>query len=203
VNAMEEIAGAAADNGNRVVVAEMMMDLIALSFACDLNRTATLQIGTGNDQTRYYIDGELQNTFHRISHRIDSDGDSGDPIPNADLKHHAIDRIFARMFRHLLDRLSMYTGPSGGPLLDDCLSLWTNDLSNGPPHSYRNIPQIIAGSAGGFLRTGQYVDAGNVTHNKFLNTVLSAVGLTGAGGGYYDSFGDAGLNRGIIPEMIA
>lgn len=203
VQAMEGIAEAAEDNGNRIVVAEMLMDLIAFAFACDLNRTATLQIGTGNDATRFYVDGELQNTFHRISHRIDDDGSEGPPIPNADILHHKIDRMFGQMFRHLLDRLSLYPGPSGGTLLDDCMALWTNDLANGPPHSYRNVPQIIAGSAGGFLKTGEYVDAGDVTHNKFLNTILSAVGLRNDNGDFYDSFGDPELERGIIPEMLA
>jgi hypothetical protein len=203
VRAMETIAAAAADNDNRLEVARMMMDLIAFAFACDRNRTATLQIGTGNDITRYYVNGELQNTFHRISHRIDSDGVQGPPIADADRKHHEIDRLFARTFEHLLDRLSMYPGPSGGALLHDCVALWTNDLADGPPHSYGNIPQIIAGRAGGFLRTGYYIDAGDVTHNKFLNTLLSAVGLRNASGEYYDSFGDASLERGIIAEMIA
>ena len=203
IQAMQTVAEAAEDNGNRIVVAEMLMDLIAFAFACDLNRTATLQIGTGNDGTRYYVDGELQNTFHRISHRIDDDGAEGPPIPNADILHHKIDRMFAQMFKHLLDRLDVHPGPNGGTLLDDCVALWTNDLANGPPHSYRNVPQIIAGSAGGFLKTGEYVDAGDVTHNKLLNTILSAVGLRNENDDYYDSFGDPSLERGILPEMLA
>jgi hypothetical protein len=203
IQAMQNVAEGAEDNGNRVVVAEMLMDLIAFAFACDLNRVATLQIGTGNDVTRYYVDGELQNTFHRISHRIDDDGDEGPPIPNADILHHKIDRMFAQMFGHLLDRLSLYPGPGGGTLLDDCAAVWTNDLSNGPPHSYNNIPQIVAGGAGGFLKTGEYVDAGDVTHNKFLNTIMSAVGLRNGDGELYDSFGDPSLERGVIPEMLA
>ena len=202
VMALEDMAGAAEDNGNRIPVAEMHMDLIALAFACDLNRVATLQIGTGNDQTRYTVDGTLQNTFHRISHRIDSDGSEGAPIPNADMLHHKIDRIYAQMFKHLLDRLSMYPGPSGGTLLDDCTAVWTNDLANGPPHSYRNVPWVIAGSAGGFLRQGVYVDAGDVTHNKLFNTILAAHGVMNAAGDDYYRFGDSSLDPGIIPEMV-
>jgi hypothetical protein len=202
VAAIETIAGASEDNGNRIAVAELMMDLIALAFACDANRVATLQIGTGNDQTRFYVDGVLQNTYHRISHRIDSDGSEGAEIPNADLLHHGVDKIFADMFLHLLDRLAMYAGPSGGTLLDDSVALWTNDLANGPPHSYSNVPQVIAGRAGGFLRTGQYIDAGGVTHNKFLNTLINAAKVRADGGGYYDSFGDASLEPGVIDAMI-
>jgi hypothetical protein len=203
VVAMETVAEAAADNANRITVALMMMDLVALAFACDLNRTATLQIGTGNDQTRYYVDGELQNTFHRISHRVDSDGSDGPTIPDADRLHHEIDKQFAEMFLHLLDRLEGYTGPSGASLLDDSVAVWTNDLADGPPHSYRNLPHVVAGRASGFLRTGQYLDAGDVTHNQFLNTIINAVGIRDSSGRYYDSFGDPDLERGVIDAMIA
>jgi hypothetical protein len=203
VQAMQTISSAVEDNGKRIEVAHMMMDLIALAFACDANRVATLQIGTGNDSTRYMIDGVLQNTFHRISHRIDSDGSEGTPIPNADLLHHGVDKIFAGMFKHLLDRLAELTGPSGGSLLDDSVALWTNDLATGPGHSYSDIPQVLAGRAGGFLRTGQYLDAGDVAHNKLLNTIASAVGIRNDDGSNYDQFGDSSLPRGVIPAMIA
>lgn len=202
VAAMQQIGTAFEANENRVKVADFMLELAALAFACDATRTGTLQIGTGNDQTRYTVDGVLQNTFHRISHRIDSDGDMGAPIPNADVLHHGIDLIFAGIFKRFLDRLAAYTGPSGGPLLDDAVVLWTNDLSNGPPHSYSNVPQVLAGGAGGYLKTGQYLDAGNVTHNQFLNTIINAVGIRNGDGSTYDSFGDPSLTRGVIRGMV-
>ena len=203
VMSMEAIGSAFEANENRVKVADFMCELAAMAFACDATRTGTLQIGSGNDGTRYYVDGTLQNTFHRISHRIDGDGSEGTPIPNADLLHHGIDKIFANIFKRFLDKLSGYLGPSGGTLLDDSAIVWTNDLANGPPHSYRNIPQVIAGSAGGFLKTGQYINAGDVTHNKFLNTIISAVGIRNEDGSYYETFGDSSLAPGVIPEMIA
>jgi len=202
VTSMQQIATVFEANENRIKVADMMCELAALAFACDATRTGTLQIGMGNDSTRYYVDGVLQNTFHRISHRIDGDGSEGAPIPNADVLHHGIDKIFAGIFKRFLDRLSEYPGPSGGPLLDDSVVMWTNDLANGPPHSYSNIPQVLAGGAGGFLKTGQYLDAGNVTHNKLLNTIINAVGIRNGDGSYYDSFGDPSLQRGVIDAMI-
>jgi hypothetical protein len=202
VQEMKDMEDVFEANENRVKVADFMLELTALAFACDATRTGTLQIGTGNDGTRYYVDGVLQNTFHRVSHRIDGDGDEGTPIPNADVIHHGIDKIFAGIFKRFLDRLALYPGPSGGTLLDDSVVMWTNDLANGPPHSYSNIPQVLAGGAAGFLRTGQYIDAGNVTHNKLLNTIINAVGIRNDDGSYYDRFGDVTQEPGVIGAMI-
>lgn len=202
VQAMQDIRTVFEANEHRIKVADFMLELAALAFACDATRTGTLQIGTGNDGTRYTVNGVLQNTFHRISHRIDSDGSEGTPIPNADLLHHEIDKLFAGVFKRFLDRLATYPGPSGGSLLDDSVVLWTNDLANGPPHSYSNVPQVLAGGAAGYLRTGQYIDAGNVTHNRLLNTIINAVGIRNEDGSQYDSFGNTSLQRGVISAMI-
>jgi hypothetical protein len=187
---------------------KMQMDILALSASCGLHHAMTLQIGNGNDQTQYVINGVKQERFHHISHRIHSDGAEGDPIPDADKKHHEIDRLFARWFRYLLDRLSSYDTPSG-KLLDQGVAVWLNDLASGPPHGSNNLPYVCAGSCGGALSTGKYIDAGDVpkyqfvTHNKFLNTIGAAVGAKNAEGGPLDDFGDPGLSKGQIDAMKA
>jgi hypothetical protein len=202
VAAIEAMAAFAQDNDNVEVVARMQADLIALAFACELTHAATLQIGDGNDGTEYTVAGQKLPNYHMISHRIFSHGSDGDPIPGAEMMHHEIDRIHARMFKHLLDRLTDYTLPTGESLLDQTVALWTNDLAN-RYHSYTNVPQVIAGSGGGYLRQGQYVDAGNVTHNKLFNTILNAVGCTKDDGTPVDDFGDSSLEAGEIVAMKA
>ena len=202
VQAMQQIGDMFEANSVRVQVADYLLELAALAFACDATRVGTIQLGEGNDQTQFVVDGVLQNTYHRISHRIDSDGSQGTPIPNADVLHHKIDIIMAGIVKRFLDKLSAYPGPSGGTLLDDSVVLWTNDLANGPPHSYDNIPQVLIGGAGGFLKTGQYIDARGVTHNQLLNTIINAVGVRKSDGSYYDSFGDPSLSPGVIAAII-
>ena len=83
----------------------------------------------------------------------------------------------------------------------DGVAVWTNDLSN-KYHSYDNIPWVLAGGANGFLKTGQYIDAGNVTSNKLLNTIGSAVGCRNESGGLLDNFGDPSLEPGLISAMM-
>lgn len=190
-------------NGDRIVeVAELHIDVIALAISCGYTHAVTLQIGNGNDGTRYRWQGETFPSYHWISHRIFADGSDGDPIPDAQAKHNAVDRIHARLFSRLLDRLSAYSTPSG-TLLDDGVCAWINDLANGPPHSIDNLPYVLAGSAKGYLRNGVYIDAGGVKHNRMLNTIATAVGLRKGDGGPVDDFGDASLQRGLIDPMIA
>src|SRR5690606_25007881 len=119
-------------------VCELQMDLIALTMACGVRRAATLQLGCGNDQTQYLIDGVVQKQFHKISHRIDSDGSEGPPIPNADILHHKIDKLLLSKFRYLLDRLEEVELPEG-TLLDYGVTVMTNDLGN-KYHSYTDVP---------------------------------------------------------------
>lgn len=200
ISAMEAMSDFAQENDNIEVVARMQADLIALAFACELNHAATLQIGDGNDGTEYTVNGQKLPNFHMVSHRIYAHGSEGEAIPDADAMHGEIDRIHARIFKHMLDRLAEYSIGTGQRLLDQTAALWTNDLAN-RYHSYSNIPQILAGSAGGYLRTGEYVDAGDVTHNQFLNTLLNAVGCTADGGGLITDFGDSSLTGGEIEVM--
>jgi hypothetical protein len=188
------------------VAARFQAQVIALAMACGKAPAATLQIGNGNDQTQYTIDGTTLERFHHISHRINSDGGagSGTDIVDADLKHHKVDKMFAGIFRDLLDALSSHTTPTG-TLLDDGVAIWLNDLSNGPPHGLTNMPYVCAGSCGGALKTGAYVDAGAgkyVTHNKFLNTIGAAVGCKNGAGAPLDDFGDSALEKGRITVML-
>ncbi len=202
VDAIEAIDGNH-ENGDRIVeTAELHIDVIALAISCGYTHAVTLQIGNGNDGTRYRWNGEQFPSYHWISHRIFSDGAEGDPIPDAQSKHNAIDRIHARLFKRLLDRLSAYTTESG-TLLDEGVCAWINDLSNGPPHAINNLPYVLAGSAKGFLRAGVYVDAGGVPHNKLLNTVATAVGLRKADGSPVDDFGHESLEQGLIDAMMS
>jgi hypothetical protein len=182
-------------------VVKLHLSLVAFAFASGRFLVSTVQIGEGNDHTQYFINGVKAPPFHFISHRVMGDGESGTKIGNAVELHAEIDKIHARMFKHLLDQLSMYKTADGRPLLDDCCAVWLNSNGNGPPHDVGNVPHIIAGSAGGFFKTGQYLNL-KVQNNKFLNTVATAAGVRKAGMPL-DDFGDPGLAKGLISEIVA
>jgi hypothetical protein len=189
-------------DGSIEQVAKLQMDLATFAFACNAARVATLQVGDGTDATRYVLNGERVERFHWISHRQTSDGNDGEPIARAVEWHTAIDRLRMETFKYLLDRWSSISAGSGS-LLDNAFALWTSHVSIGPSHSFNNLPVIIAGKAGGFLKTGQYIDAGNAMNNRLLNTLITANGVRREGGAPVDNFGDPSLAGGLIDALVA
>lgn len=192
-----------AANDVRPDVVRLHIRIIAFALACGRVRAATLQIGEGNDQTQYFVGGSKLPRFHWISHRIESDGAMGEPIPEADRLHHEIDKIQLGFYRALLEELDAYDTPFGGTLLDDTAAVWLNDLGAGVSHTGRNAPWIVGGGAGGNLRLGQFLDlGGEVGYERMLNTLLSAVGCTAPDGGPVEDFGASSLPGGRIAELI-
>jgi hypothetical protein len=148
----------------------MHMQLVALAFACNYNRVAALQWGDGTDGTHYQtpIAKSIGTwSFHQISHRIMSDGATGND-PTAKQAHAEIDVLRMQTFKKGLDAFD------ARGLASSAMVMLTFHISDGPSHSGMNVPHIIWGNGGGFLKTGQFLDAGKVTNNKLLNTIITA-----------------------------
>jgi hypothetical protein len=150
-------------------VVKLHLEIVALAFACNYNRIATLQWGDGTDGTKYNLPtaASLGWGFHRISHRVDSDSATGSN-PTAEQAHAEIDKLRMQTLLHGLDQFK------ARGLQDKSIIMWTNHVADGPSHSMKNVPHIIWGNGGGYLKQGQYVDAGNVTNNKLFNTLIAA-----------------------------
>jgi hypothetical protein len=156
-------------NGMIEDVVKLHLELVALSFACNFNRVATLQWGDGTDGTKYSVpsNASLGWPFHHISHRVDSDSATGNN-PTAEQAHHEIDTLRLQSLLHGLDAFK------ARGLQDKSIVMWTNHVADGPSHSMSNVPHIIWGNGGGYLKTGQFIDAGKVTNNKLFNTLITA-----------------------------
>lgn len=156
-------------NGMIEDVAKLHMELVALAFACNFNRVATLQHGDGTDATKYNVPSNagLGWPFHHLSHRVQSDSQTG-KNPTAEQAHAEIDVVRMKTLLHGIEAFA------ARGLLDKSIILWTNHVADGPSHSFKNVPHIIAGNGGGYLKQGEFVDAGNVTNNKLFNTLIAA-----------------------------
>lgn len=157
-------------NGMIEDVAKLHMGLVALAFACGYSRTAAMQWGDGTDGTKYNVasNASLNWPFHHLSHRVASDSATGSN-QTAENAHAEIDALRMETLAAGLDQFA------ARGLQDKGFVLWTNHVSEGPSHSFRNVPHIIWGNGGnGYLKQAQFVDGGNTSNNKLLNTLISA-----------------------------
>jgi hypothetical protein len=156
-------------NGGIENIAELHMAMVALAFACDHNRTGTLQWGDGTDHTVYETPSNAtlgKWNFHHISHRVQSDGNVGQNA-TAEAAHAEIDMLrmqtLARGLNHFRDR----------GLADKVAVVWTNHVAEGN-HGMRNVPFIIWGNAGGTIKQNAYVDAAGAQNNQLFNNIITA-----------------------------
>ncbi len=208
VSTMQDIESRPYDQSIRDQAVRLFMDLMAFSAAADYSRVAVLKIGDRIDDHVYSVDGQSFK-FHDASHRA---------VNNGLALHHAVDRMMMNHYKYLLDVMSSYDTPTG-PLLDQGVSIWTNQCATGA-HSFSNVPWIISGSANGFFKQGEYVAVGSGDMpggrqdgvggdgsvsgvNKMLNTLLTAAEVTKEDGSPTDDFGDASLPKGLFSELMA
>jgi hypothetical protein len=110
-----------------------------------------------------------EETFHAWAH-----DDASLHAPMQEWRYRQLARLIATM--------DSFVESNGRSLLDNSLVYASNELSD-PGHGATHllgIPIITAGSAGGRLVTGQYIDFGGRLMNNMLITVFAAMGLSPA-----------------------
>jgi hypothetical protein len=175
-------------------VGKMQMDLMILALQCDLTRVASLQWSTAESTTVHdWLPLQYPGTreHHMMTHNESVDvsmkaakvDEETARIVRADLTlvHH----WYAQQFAYMVGRLKAI--PEGDKsLLDNMLLFWTNELGEGGIHSYVNVPYVLAGSCGGQLPTGRYLDylgaakadyLNGQAHNKLFVTFLKLLGI--------------------------
>jgi hypothetical protein len=140
-----EPAGVPAHRGEYI---RLMCDLVVLAFRTDRTRVATLVIDPERwDSPRSYhgVFDKPQN-HHVLTHT------KGEAARDAVGR---IDRFHVEQYAYLLERLKAV--PDGdGTLLDQSAVVLGSGISDGDRHSYKDLPVVVGGRAGGALRTGFY-----------------------------------------------
>lgn len=62
-------------------------------------------------------------------------------------------------------------------MLDTTVVLWAQELGDGRMHTCESVPWVIAGTGGGFFRSGRALDLAGATHDGVLTSVAHAFGL--------------------------
>jgi hypothetical protein len=203
------------------LITDLQIDILAMAIACDYTRVATMQFDRGSGGPIFQWDGmNDEYNHHRLSHGKAKDdcpadsmsGDCADVAGYLDMLF-AIDTWHQSKFARLLQRLDSYAEGNGKTVLDNSVVLYTNDLSDGRAHSFMDLPYILAGSAGGYFKQGQYIllgDGNNLgsddqkaPHNKLLNTIVNAVGIQSNWFGVAEGGGGSTMQAGVYDALLA
>lgn len=182
---------------NFPIIGKLHMDLLVMALACDLTRVATLQWSAAVNTKPYpfltYDGGSgpkpILDAEHVLSHMPDSD-------VHAWGKMRVIRRWYLEQLAYLLGKLdSIQEGE--GTMLDNTVVLLGSEITRGNTHSNIDSPFIMAGSGGGYFKTGRYLSFdGTVPHNNLLVSIMNAMGLPG------ETFGNPAYCTGPLVELI-
>ncbi len=173
---------------NYEAVAKLQMDLLAEALRCQQTRMATfLWNGSTSGQTFPWLG--VSGGHHTLSHEPDS---------NTTVKNQliAVNKWYATQFAYLLRKLDV-EDVDGRKVLDNSVVLWTNELGKGNSHTLNDIPWVMAGGAGGYFRTGRYLQYSNQPHNNLLVSLMNAMGLPGE-----RTFGDPEFCTGPLKDLV-
>lgn len=186
--------------------ASAMFRLMALAMMCDTNRSF---IFTYPGYAIYKFLGHSHD-HHGLSHRNGSFEVGGTCVNGVLDMIHEVDMFFAEKYVELVTLLDQFDEGTG-KLLDNTATMWLPELADGNAHNTNNLPIVIAGSLGGYLKQGQSIDLegnidtgnseascsngnssvgfgtssnrGRVPINKLLLTIMNGCGCTAPGGG--------------------
>lgn len=196
---------------------DLMLNMIALGMICDINRVF-LMVYPG--YVTFNWDGIMHTKEHHgLSHRTGDFSVGGAcGVMNVLTMINQIDQWYAGKYAKLVGLLNSIS-EGDGKLLDNSATMWLPELSDGAAHNQNNLPILIAGSAGGYLKQGAVVNvdtgtpqagnsdssckdgasggqigntgsSGGVTPiNKLYVTLMNAVGCKADGGGPVTTFG--------------
>lgn len=145
---------------------DAIRQMVVAAFACDLTRVASVILAPSRSPIVMSWLG-IKGMHHAISHTQDT----------ASLIK--IDQFYAQEIAKLIADLKASKEADGKSVFDNTLIVWCNELGIGSGHTHDKIPFMLAGSAGGYFKTGRLVTAQKgIAQNDLLVSIANAMGLS-------------------------
>ncbi len=162
----------------------LMLDLMVLAFQTDSTRVLSFMFANDVSGRNFSFLPGVSGGHHDMSHHEGKEEKAK--------QYQEITRWHAGELAYLLEKLRNIP-ENGGTLLDNSMILFGSSISDGNEHDPNNLPIVVAGKAGGALRTGQHVASEKETPlcNLYVS-MLNAMGVPS------EEFGDS---TGLIKEL--
>jgi hypothetical protein len=173
------------DETTMATISRLQLDLLAMAFACDATRVASVQYSNAINSIRFPWLNSL-GQGHTLSHAAATDTDATQQLVARAAWH-------AGELAYFMDTLAAM--PEGaGSALDNTLIVWGNELGVGNSHNHDNIPFLLAGGGAGFTM-GRFLTFNNDPHNRLLVAIQNAFGIPS------DSFGHPDYATGTLAGL--
>lgn len=165
----------------------VMSDLWVLAFQTDTTRVATLAVGADDA----LFPGVVTVGYETHCHTLEHQGNAGRPEDADPISREALRQIHAwytTLFAEAVRKMKAID-EGGSTLLDNCLVMYTSYMADGG-HGTEDYPILLAGTAGGTLKTGRQVNfpKGTPVSNLYLE-MLDRMGAKA------ESFGESHTSK--------
>ncbi len=174
-------------SGNSTLTYQTYFDLITMAFACGASKIASVVVEPKDPEFRF------SNAQHGQVHAMVARWRA------------SRDWVYARQ-ADLITSLDRLTDSDGRSLLYNSVVLSCPNMAK-PSHGLDNMPVLMAGNAGGSLKTGYYLDLKG-RYNDVLITVFKALGVPpseyekyGSGKGF-GAYVDSGSRNTTLPVIV-
>jgi hypothetical protein len=169
---------------------QLQMDLAAAALACDQTRILTFQWSYSESEHLFQFLNNIQGNHHAISHDFASSGVNYDA-------YNAIQSWYCQQFAYFLAKLDSYK-EGDRTLLDNTVVFWATEIGESTQHDLMMMPYVLAGSAGGKLKTGRFLDmsSSRKDNNQLLVSLGQMMGATDL-----TSFGDSSGATGPLANL--
>jgi hypothetical protein len=144
---------------------KILMDLVAMAFACDLTRVATVQwMDVAANNSFPWLN--LNDTHHGYQH---DRGYQPDGITK-------IENCYAQQFRYFVDKL-LELKEGDPPLLANTGVFWCKEIAHPNTHTHTDMPFVLAGNAAGAWKAGAWRKVPGASGNDLQLGFANAYGV--------------------------
>jgi len=147
----------------------LMGDMMILAFQTDVTRVSTFMLANAGSNRSYRPIG-VSEGHHSLSHH-QNNSDKLEKISKINTFH-------VEQLAYMLQKMKSI--PEGdGSLLDNCMIVYGSGISDGNRHNNENLPIVLAGRGGGWIRPGRHIQySGDTPLNNLFATMLNQAGAT-------------------------
>ncbi len=166
--------------GTEIQNLNLIVDMLVLAFQCDRTRVATMHFNQ--------VNGRGDGSSHTVGDWHWASHNPTDPL-GAQILLDVYKWVADNALYPLVSKMNAVVESNGLTMLDNSIVHFATSSAN-IGHNSKDLPTLLFGSAGGFFKTGNYIDYVNrgtkyytqnaeygILHNQYLTNIMRAMGL--------------------------